>query len=184
MGKRGEDFRLVSKRDVRCTRLLANGCSGDSWSDTFFNHLGDQPSIEQPLGNPPFPGTKDTKGAKWPVHLTTAYNDSLIQTYVFSISGASVAGKPWNHTFGDFISEVEERFLPNYVDHDFGHSNWSPETSLFTVFFGINDNVQIDDRLVDGRIQEFEVAHKLQKRQLTRYEEMMDKVFISPTSPS
>ena len=114
--------------------------SGDSWSDTKFDVIGEQPSPEQPMGNPPFPGDRDTKGAKWPVHLTTAYNDSLIQTYCFARSGAAVVREIVKNNEADLVEEVEKDFLPGYVDFDFGQSEWKSASSLFIFFIGINDN--------------------------------------------
>ncbi|KAL9128826.1 MAG: hypothetical protein Q9217_002579 [Psora testacea] len=113
---------------------------GDSWSDTWFDVAGEQPSPEQPMGNPPFQGNKDAQHDRWPVHLTTAYNDSLIQTYCFARSGASVEHDIVRNEHSDFFEQVEEEFLPRYVDYEFGPQGWTSSNSLFITFFGVNDN--------------------------------------------
>ena len=79
-------------------------------------------------------------GGKWPVHLTTVYNDSLIQTYCFARSGAFVDRTIVNENQPDFVEQMERDFLPGYVAYDFGQSAWRADKSLFIIFFGINDN--------------------------------------------
>ena len=39
----------------------------------------------------------------------------------------------------DLFEQLEQRFIPAYVDYDMGTTEWDPDTSLFIVFIGIND---------------------------------------------
>lgn len=123
-----------------CERLTS--LSGDSWSDTGFNLDGVQPRPAIPLGNPPYPGTIATDGALWPVYLTTQFNSSVLQTFVFARSGSTVNGSIIPHG-PDFVGQVQNDFLPRYGERN--ASSWQPYTSLFAMYFGINDiNVALE----------------------------------------
>lgn len=117
--------------------------SGDSYSDTYFNLNGELPSPNAPMGNPPYLGSEAAGGAKWPVYLTTQYNDSLIQTYNLARSGATVDNEIMPDNRYDFVREVRERFIPAFVAGNEDQSKWNPATALFATFFGINDNTVV-----------------------------------------
>lgn len=113
--------------------------SGDSWSNTDFNWSGIQPSPSAPFGNPAgnyTPADVVEHGARWPVYLTTTYNASLLETYVLAQSGAVVNNTLTPH-YGELTNQVEFGFIRNYGDANSGF--WNPFSSLFILFFGVND---------------------------------------------
>ena len=73
--------------------------------------------------------------------LTTTYNQSYIQTYNFGYGGAVINDSVIHNGFGptvkNFVDQVEQEFLPTYVNND--EVSWSSSNSLFSIFFGIND---------------------------------------------
>lgn len=92
------------------------------------------------------------------------YNDSKIETYNFAVVGATV-DKGLIDRGSAFSKQVEEKFLPNYEaqesrwvggEYERRHRRrtsrnsgregetlaiWDPETTLFSIWFGINDSV-------------------------------------------
>lgn len=100
------------------------------------------PSPSSPLGNPPYPGTIATTGAKWPVYLTTQYNSSILETYVLARSGSTVNGTIIPHG-SSLVDQVQQDFLPRWGERN--ETSWQPYTTLFVIEFGINDvNVALD----------------------------------------
>ena len=92
------------------------------------------------------------------------YNDSKIETYNFAVNGATV-DQGLIDRGSAFSTQVGEKFLPNYEARKsrwVGGENvrrnrrrtgknsgreggpqaiWDPETTLFSIWFGINDSV-------------------------------------------
>ena len=140
--------------------------SGDSYSDTMFECLGDEPSNANPMGNHG-PGLASwVQETRWPVFLTTKYNDSLLYTYNFAKAGAMVSRDIIRNTGnrGKAMTEqFEDLFKPAYVDYKEGTSSWTAESSLFIIFIGINDNLRLHDSdgHVDGETQR-EIMHAYQ----------------------
>ena len=91
-------------------------------------------------------------------------NDSKVETYNFAVHGATV-DKGLIDRGSSLSTQVGEKFLPNY-DRQGNHTggdemkkrsrsrkskrrsnsdgllaDWEPETTLFSIWFGINDNV-------------------------------------------
>lgn len=115
--------------------------SGDSYTSTSFNIHGTQPSPENPLGNPAYPGATSANGPNYVDFLTTTYNQSFIETFNLGYGGAtidpSLVGSPYGLIVQSFRQQVEEEFLSTYASNS--GVGWSGSNSLFTVFFGIND---------------------------------------------
>ncbi|KAH7141058.1 hypothetical protein EDB81DRAFT_692667 [Dactylonectria macrodidyma] len=109
---------------------------GDSYTKTGFDAEGDQPSSSNPLGNPAYPGRTSSNGPNWVDYLTVRYNDSSIFSYDFAVGGSTVDNSIIKNGY-DFVDQLYEDFIPNYGDGE----TWSSETSLFAVWFGINDVV-------------------------------------------
>lgn len=120
--------------------LPTNGSSGDSYTSTSFNIRGPQPSRENPLGNPAYPGATSANGPNYVDFLTTTYNQSFIRTFNLGYGGAtidpSLLGSPYGLIVQSFRQQVQEEFLPTYATNT--GVEWSGSNSLFTVFFGIN----------------------------------------------
>ena len=49
-----------------------------------------QPSLGNPLGNPPYPGYTSSNGPNWVDYLTVKYNQSLVETYNIAFGGATI----------------------------------------------------------------------------------------------
>ncbi|KAL8651476.1 MAG: hypothetical protein Q9210_003231 [Variospora velana] len=118
-----------------------HGSSGDSYTSTSFNINGPQPSIENPLGNPAYPGATSANGPNYVDFLTTTYNQSFIRTFNLGYGGAtidpSLVGSPYGLIVQSFRQQVQEEFVPTYATNS--GVEWTGSNSLFTVFFGIND---------------------------------------------
>jgi hypothetical protein len=111
--------------------------SGDSWTSTSFNFSDEQPSREQPLGNPDFPGITSSNATNWIGYLTTKYNESFLQTYNLAVAGTTLD----NHITDSYpvpvTEQIYQRFMPRY-----GEAYWTPwkkSDTLFIMFIGIND---------------------------------------------
>lgn len=86
--------------------------SGDSYSRTGFEVTGVQPSVSSPLGNPAYPGDTSANGPNWVNYLTVRYNKSVLLTYNFGTSGATLNT---SIVAGDGCSvqdELNEQYLP------------------------------------------------------------------------
>lgn len=125
----------------RCRLRPNSHHSGDSYTSTNFSIHGAQPDPSNPLGNPAYPGATSADGPNYVDFLTTTYNQSYIQTYNFGYGGSTIDPALVQSGFGptvqSFEQQVNDEFLPNYVDNS--DVPWASSDSLFSVFFGIND---------------------------------------------
>ncbi|KAI4288642.1 MAG: hypothetical protein L6R35_002095 [Caloplaca aegaea] len=136
---------LVTRQVGKCPRCSptsrVHGSSGDSYTSTSFNINGPQPSVENPLGNPAYPGATSANGPNYVDFLTTTYNQSFIRTFNLGYGGAtidpSLVGSPYGLIVQSFRQQVQEEFVPTYATNS--GVEWTGSNSLFTVFFGIND---------------------------------------------
>lgn len=112
---------------------------GDSWTDTRFQFSGPQPSIENPLGNPAFPGRTSSNGWNYVGYLTAKYNHTFIKSYNLGYSGATIDTKIDEGYFNwdDFTHRIED-FVEHYTLNGTA-KGWQPENTLFSTFYGIND---------------------------------------------
>ncbi|KAF4553433.1 Acetylesterase-like protein [Elsinoe fawcettii] len=114
---------------------------GDSYTQTGFNPNLTQPTIDNPFGNPPYPGYTSSNGPNWIGFLTTTWNQSRLQTVNLAYGGATVDSalvKPYQDTVLSFKDQVEKEYLPYYANKP-AAVPWKSEDSLFGFFFGIND---------------------------------------------
>lgn len=132
---------------------------GDSWTSSDFNTFGEQPSLANPIGNPPFPGDVSSVGPNWVGYLTAFYNATPIMTYNLGHGAATIAREvllplfPMTYTFEE---QVRDKFVREYaakVDLHEGIQDettvedgeaspvalWSPRTTLFAVWVGVVD---------------------------------------------
>lgn len=133
-------FPLLATADTKdFSPSVLMGNSGDSYTKTQFDLSSTQPSPENPLGNPGYPGFTSSNGPNWVGYLTTKYNQSFIETYNIAYGGAVVSSdlvRPFLPTV-DFRQQVNDEFIRYYVQKN--TSSWTPDNSLFAFFFGIND---------------------------------------------
>lgn len=109
---------------------------GDSWSSTGFDIEGDPPSASLPIGNPPYPGRTVTNGANWVDYLVYERNESKILALDLAVGGATIdttliaPGMPLIY-IKSFKEQVEEWETYNFT--------WKADSSLYTIWFGVND---------------------------------------------
>ncbi|KAF3913623.1 hypothetical protein ABW21_db0202052 [Orbilia brochopaga] len=63
---------------------------GDSYTQTGFDPNGIQPSVSNPMGNPPYPGWTSSNGVNWLDVATEKYNKSVVLTYNLAYGGATI----------------------------------------------------------------------------------------------
>ncbi|KAF7373102.1 Carbohydrate esterase family 16 protein [Mycena sanguinolenta] len=113
---------------------------GDSYTQTGFNiTTGPLPSPGNPMGNPPYPGDTATLGENWIDVATTKYNNSLVLTYNFGYSGATVS-RDIVPPFADYVrtlpDQIDELVEWNTAQHP---QPWTSSNALFSIWIGIND---------------------------------------------
>ncbi len=116
--------------------MILNNVSGDSYSDTGFDYKGRQPCSEFPLGNPSYPLGTASDQINWPVYLTIEYNQSVIETYNFARVGATIDHALIPHG-SSFVHQLRKGFLTVHADEE--GAKWDASTTLFAIFFGMND---------------------------------------------
>lgn len=96
--------------------------------------------------------------------MTTRHNASLLLTYNFAASGATVDNSLVTSSI-DVVSQVEDGFIPNYSGTN---QNWDAESTLFGFFIGIND---IGKSYINGNSTEL---HPLI---FDKYEKLVEEVY-------
>lgn len=148
-------------------------CSGDSYSACDFDVNGAQPSPTYPLGNAAIPELESKYGVTWPVYLTLMFNYSMIRTYDLAVWGAVVDKTLIPDSDSDFNDQGLMKFSAKYTQTDL--SDWKRGSSLFGVWFGVNDV----HRLVTGNVVGMGFMTKL-KALLGAYEWNLDVVSVLP----
>lgn len=114
--------------------------SGDSYTQTDFNATGPLPSVANPIGNPPFPGGTATPGPNWVGYVTETYNQSLLFTYNYAFSGATIDANlvlPFSPIVQTLTDQVNT-FLAT-VSNKPATTPWTSKNALFSIWIGIND---------------------------------------------
>ncbi|CAF9936008.1 MAG: hypothetical protein HETSPECPRED_009981 [Heterodermia speciosa] len=144
---------------------------GDSYSSTGFSPLGPPPSFQNPLGNPEYPGITTIGTADYTSLLpsTTTLNHSSLRLYNLACGGATIDDRivattdpPWRDDRGvppyceevgalSLRKQVEDIFLPYYGPTGARKANWDPNHTVFTLWFGVNDVLHIEDNVRKGR---------------------------------
>ncbi|PPQ92975.1 hypothetical protein CVT25_000176 [Psilocybe cyanescens] len=113
---------------------------GDSYTQTDFNATGPLPSVANPIGNPPFPGGTATPGPNWVGYVTETYNQSLLFTYNYAFSGATIDANlvlPFSPIVQTLTDQVNT-FLAT-VSNKPATTPWTSKNALFSIWIGIND---------------------------------------------
>ncbi|TGO54115.1 hypothetical protein BCON_0112g00090 [Botryotinia convoluta] len=127
-----------SPRQATGTKYLFS--FGDSYTRTLFSITGTKSSADNPIGNPPFPGTTTDAGLNWIDYLVTAYNASLTLSYNFAVGGSTVDTDVVPSITNGAKSLVEQTaiFTANLAPKP-SYAPWTSANTLFAVWFGIND---------------------------------------------
>lgn len=119
---------------------------GDSYTTTEFDYTGEQPTPDNPLGNPPYPGLTSSRPApNWIDFLTAKYNHSALLTYNLAVGGATVDSSlvfPFLPIVPSLKEQVYQRFVPAYNQLNGTASltqPWNGNDTLFAFWIGIND---------------------------------------------
>lgn len=115
---------------------------GDSISTTHYNMFRDQPSKENPLGNPVFPGFTTSNGPNWLGFMTAEYNATFVKTVNFASGGATIDFDivPQMGTGSNSVKhQVEQQWLTKYAHQPPAEFRWRADNSLFAIFAGNND---------------------------------------------
>ncbi|KAJ7708156.1 hypothetical protein B0H17DRAFT_451779 [Mycena rosella] len=114
---------------------------GDSYTTTTFNTTSVLPNINNPLGNPPFPGFTGGGGENYVGFDTATFNASVIFTYNYAFGGATINASlvtPFEPTVLSLIDQVNE-FLTGGVAEKPAATPWTSANALFSVWIGVND---------------------------------------------
>ncbi|EGU83178.1 hypothetical protein FOXB_06300 [Fusarium oxysporum f. sp. conglutinans Fo5176] len=121
--------------------------SGDSYSTVGFWFGGQLPSSSNPIGNPGLPGQTTSAGLNWVGHVTSTLNTSLILTYDFAYSGATVDKKIVNswaqYSMSEQVDLYKQYVAPKITKadtlvafwigiNDVGEAFWSKKSALVT----------------------------------------------------
>jgi hypothetical protein len=130
-------FLLVTVRIQHCVENMTDRLhSGDSFTTSEYEPEGEQPSPEQPLGNPPFPGRTRSGGINWAGVLTTELNTSLTLGYNYAFSGGIVDKNIIPGYFDDIRSFTESMELWEATVPEIPYTS---ENTLAGVLYGTND---------------------------------------------
>ncbi|GJJ15847.1 hypothetical protein Clacol_010125 [Clathrus columnatus] len=117
-------------------------------TDTGFSPSGQLagPTIANPLGNPAFPGVTSSGGENWVGFLIDTFNQTRTFSYNFAFSGATLDSSlaaPSSSNVVSVRNQIEQEFIPGLGQKP-ASVPWTSEDSLFVIFDGINDVLNID----------------------------------------
>ena len=127
---------------------------GDSYSTTYFNPEGNQPTNELPFGNTDFLGGFDSgEGPKWIQYLKVMYKaDQPLRVYNFATTGGVVDRHAYNMrpqgigASSECVSLKEQVrcWMKNYALPAWRNVErvWKPDNTLFALWFGVHDILQ------------------------------------------
>ncbi|KAF3163380.1 hypothetical protein EYR41_008846 [Orbilia oligospora] len=112
---------------------------GDSYTYNGFNPWGTQPSTNNPLGNPAFPGDTTSGGANYIGLTVSTYKKSDVFAYGFGISGATIDPALAYPTQGRALDVEINMWIQQYSNRATVGVPWTSDNTLFSLFFGVND---------------------------------------------
>ncbi|KAH6886278.1 hypothetical protein B0T10DRAFT_607976 [Thelonectria olida] len=143
---------------------------GDSYSKTGFQPHLDQPSPQNPLGNPELPGRTSAGGRNWIGWMVTEFNSSFAASnssvtlsYNFAGSGSTVDKHLVRARKEDFEDQVNA-FNKHYGGEE---RHWTAENAVVGVWFGVNDirrsfsNIKAGDLITSVLVSYFEKLEML-----------------------
>ncbi|KAF3932944.1 hypothetical protein ABW20_dc0101913 [Dactylellina cionopaga] len=111
---------------------------GDSYTATGFSATGNQPSPQNPLGNPNYPGQTTSNGPNWIDVVTVKYNRSTTLTYNFAVSGASIDNSLVGSSGIPSVTDQVNTWTTRYSTKP-ATAPWQSGNAMFSCFIGIND---------------------------------------------
>ncbi|KAF3293813.1 hypothetical protein TWF132_004401 [Orbilia oligospora] len=111
---------------------------GDSYTATGFSATGNQPSAQNPLGNPTYPGQTTSNGPNWIDVVTVKYNRSQTFTYNFAVSGATIDNALVNSVNVPSMTDQVNTWTTRYSNKP-ATAPWQSDNTMFSAFIGIND---------------------------------------------
>ncbi|KAK6515841.1 hypothetical protein TWF281_004432 [Arthrobotrys megalospora] len=111
---------------------------GDSYTATGFSATGNQPSAQNPLGNPTYPGQTTSNGPNWIDVVTVKYNKSVTYTYNFAVSGATIDNSLVNSINVPAMKDQVNTWTTRYSSKP-ATAPWQSGNTMFSAFIGIND---------------------------------------------
>ncbi|KAF4997577.1 hypothetical protein FGRMN_3782 [Fusarium graminum] len=131
---------LAQKAVAKTTSVDYLFTFGDSYSQTWFDVNGEQPSASNPIGNPPFPGWTAAGGANWVGDMVTEQNNSIVLLYNFAYGGATVDAKivkPYADTVLSMVDQVNQ--FSSSVGKNPSNVPWTAKNTVVGVWMGVND---------------------------------------------
>ncbi|KAH9485986.1 Acetylesterase [Psilocybe cubensis] len=125
-------------------KLTKTPYSGDSLSTTGFNITGPLPNTLNPLGNPPFPGVTEVGGENWVGFATASFNNTVVLTYNFANSNATIARAtltPTSSSAQPYVTSLVDQvdlFLSS-VGNASESAPWTSANALFSIWMGSQD---------------------------------------------
>ncbi|KAG8777262.1 hypothetical protein FRC15_011442 [Serendipita sp. 397] len=117
---------------------------GDSYTQSWFNvsDPNGQPSLANPMGNPPYPGyTACGFVPNWVYQSTFVLNSSFVYVYNHAYGGAVIDETlvtPWQPGLKHLGAQVQDFLDYNAPGKKF-YPGWTSENTIFPVWIGIND---------------------------------------------
>jgi len=141
-------------------KFTSNFIFGDSFSDTEFDIYGEQPNDIHLLGN-----SHNVKPV-WVDYLTSKYHtQSPLHTLNFARGGSVVDSKLVKNTIGTSLyHQIRNDFIPLYtntINSSRLAAPWDPSTTLFTVWFGINDVVLSSDAAIHAPLDSIMTSYRV-----------------------
>ncbi|KAL3447463.1 hypothetical protein BJX65DRAFT_307871 [Aspergillus insuetus] len=87
---------------------------GDSYTTTGFNVTSTQPSLDNPMGNPPLGQGTASDSINWVGYLATIYNETPVLSYNLAVWDATVDNTIARGVPEDFVAQVAANFEPYY----------------------------------------------------------------------
>ncbi|CEL01349.1 hypothetical protein ASPCAL00934 [Aspergillus calidoustus] len=120
---------------------------GDSYTTTGFNVTSTQPSLDNPMGNPPLGQGTASDSINWVGYAATAFNHTPLLSYNFAVWDATVNNSLAPGAHEDLVAQVSAGFEPLYClsssVHPASDPVWESDLAVFVLWFGINDVLQL-----------------------------------------
>ncbi|KAH6888448.1 hypothetical protein B0T10DRAFT_606838 [Thelonectria olida] len=135
---------LPTSTSIPDTRFVIN--FGDSYSRTGFNWTltgrGSKanPSAENPIGTPEWPGDTSTGGINWLGYMASHFNKTTTLVWNYASSGAVVdrtVVPPRRPIFIDFAEQVRQ--FKASIGQRPDYAPWTPDNAVAGIWLGLND---------------------------------------------